>query len=106
MKIVTMTYVRPSTAVAWATPTAEFLAWNDANKVAFGLLSFTSTESADGLTKTFTSVYKSEACHDNFMNQPELLANKEARLAHCVANNISVDYHVELIEDENDPVKP
>lgn len=101
-----MTYVRPSTAVEWATPSAEFLAWNDANKVAFGLLSFTSVESPDGLTKTITTIYKSQKSHDDFMNQPELLANKEARLAHCVANNISVDYHVELIEDENDPVTP
>jgi hypothetical protein len=106
MKIVTMTYVRPSTAVAWAMPTPEFTAWNDAHKASLGLLSFASEESSDGLTKTIRTVYKSSADHDNFMAQPELIANKEERLAYCVANNISVDYNIELIEDENDPVTP
>ena len=106
MKIVTITYIRPSTAVEWFVPSADFQSWLHGLDYVNGKDNWVTTESSDGLTRTTVITFPSDAAHQRYFNEAMSILNREERLIHCVTNNISTDYHIEVIHDENDPVTP
>lgn len=105
MLITTVTFMRPSATTAWYCLTDQFrdrnfTVYQDTGK----LMAVYSTLSDDGLTLNLVNRWKSKADFDLFAADAVAIDMKEDRLLYCINHNITLDYHGELIADENDPI--
>ena len=105
MIITSITLIRSNTATPWFCVSNEF---RDANYTAYyhtGKLTATySSLSEDGLTLNLSNHWKSKAEFENFAADPIGITMKEARLLYCITNDITLDYHAEIVNDEHDPM--
>ena len=105
MLITTVTFIRPSTTIPWyclsdIARDRNFTLFQSTGK----LMAVYNTLSDDGLTLNLVNHWKSKAAFDSFAADPVAIEMKEDRLLYCINHNITLDYHGELVADENDPI--
>tara|TARA_A200000159_G_C7174023_1_gene276643 strand:+ start:131 stop:421 length:291 start_codon:yes stop_codon:yes gene_type:complete len=80
---------RPSVSVGFFTPSTDIVSRLDELVVSGNIESYNLTEdSADGLERTMTFVFKDQASLDSFLDEKVSMTSREARKEYCGLNNI------------------
>ena len=104
MLISTATFIRENTSVPFYSIDDQFRDLYQTRYIETGKTNTQSKLSEDGLTLSVYSFWKSKAAFDEFVFDADAIEMKEARLLYCISNNITLDYHGELVNDDNDPI--
>jgi hypothetical protein len=104
MLIVTSTFVRPSVNIPFVPANhPSFVDNRENNYIQTGkILSRTVEDSADGLTRTIVTTWKTRAGFDEFRNDPVTIEFKTARREYFLANAISGSHEFEFLPTLDD----
>jgi hypothetical protein len=104
MLISTATFIRETTATPFFTVDDQFRDVYQTRYAELGKCNTQTILSADGLTLSVIGFWTAKAYFDEFIIDADAITMKETRLLYCISNNITLDYHGELANDENDPI--